>query len=191
MSAVRILAVAGSLRSESYNRALLQAAADAPPPGVEVHVFARLREVPLFDEDAEHPPPPGVARLRREVAAADALLIATPEYNQSVPGVVKNMIDWLSRGEPGLAGKPVAVTGATPGPWGTRIAQTVLRQMLLSCQALVLPAPTLFVRDAGALLDGDGRLQDAVTVARLRDLVEALAAWSAAVGVPRHRVLAG
>lgn len=183
---VRILAVAGSLRRHSHNQALLRAAAELAPENVDVFVYEGLDTVPVFNEDLENAPldPPGVVGLRRELARSDALLIATPEYNQAAPGVVKNLIDWLSRGEgdEGLTGLPVAVTGATTGPWGTRIAQTMVRQMLVSVQAAVLSRPTLFVADVTSLLDGAGELADPETRARLRDLVTSLAEWARLVG---------
>lgn len=174
-----VLAIPGSLRKESFNRSLLTAAAMLAPPGMELTVYDGLATVPMFNEDLEHPCPNGVARLRRAVASSDGLLIATPEYNQSVPGVVKNMVDWLSRsdGPKGLAGRPVAVTGATTGPWGTRISQTMLRQMLTSTQALVLPEPTLFVREAESVFDDERNLVDEETRGRLRGLLMSFDRW--------------
>lgn len=159
---IRVLSIPGSLRRDSYNRSLLEAAAAMPPPGMAMTVYDALGNVPVFNEDLERPTPRGVARLREAVASSDGLLIATPEYNQSVPGVVKNMIDWLSRskGRAGLEGKPVAVTGVTTGPWGTRLAQTMVRQILISTQALVLSQPTLFLRDAEQLFNEDRTLSD-------------------------------
>jgi chromate reductase len=185
---VSILGIAGSLRRRSHNRAVLEATVRRAPDSVEITVFDGLETIPLFNEDLEAPfDPDGVLRLRQAVAAADGLLISTPEYNQSVPGIVKNMIDWLSRGEPdaGLAGKPVAVTGATTGPWGTRISQTVLRQMLHSTQALVLPAPTLYIAGVETLLDGEGRLVDETTLDRLEALLVSFADWIRLVGRDR------
>jgi chromate reductase len=129
----------------------------------------------VFNEDLEAESPPGVVTLRQAVRRADGLLLATPEYNQSVPGVVKNMIDWLSR-EEDLSGLPVAVIGASTGPWGTRIAQTHLRQMLLSVQAVVMSDPTLFVPHVEALLD-DGELVDPHTSRRLEKVVSSFADW--------------
>jgi chromate reductase len=175
----RITAIPGSLRRDSYNRSLAEAAVTLAPRGVSLTVYDALDTVPVFNEDLEHPPPPGVASLRDAVALSDGLLIATPEYNQSVPGVVKNMIDWLSRsdGPDGLLGKPVAVTGVTTGPWGTRIAQTLLRQMLTSTQAVVLPQPTLFLRDAEVLFGADRRLTDETTRQRLHELLVSFDQW--------------
>lgn len=173
---VRILGVAGSLRRDSHNRAMLRAASRLAPEGVTVEVYDGLETVPVFNEDLEADPPSGVIALRRALARSDGLLIATPEYNQSVPGVVKNMIDWLSR-EEALSGLPVAVIGASTGPWGTRIAQTSLRQMLLSVQAVVMSDPTLFVPQVEALLGDDGELGDPETSRRLQGVVTAFADW--------------
>lgn len=176
---VHVLAIPGSLRRESYNRSVVEAAVSLAPPVMSITVYESLDLVPVFNEDVENPPPAGVARLRNAVASADGLLFATPEYNQSMPGVVKNVIDWLSRsdGAEGLAGKPVAVTGITTGPWGTRLAQTQLRQVLTSTQALVLSQPTLFLRDAATLFDHQRRLVDMVTARRLEEFLVSFERW--------------
>lgn len=193
LRSMNILAIPGSLRRESYNRSLLRAAVEVAPENAIVTVYDDLATVPVFNEDLEKPgqDPPGVRRLRRAVASADGILISTPEYNQSVPGVVKNAVDWLSRSGPGegLAGRPVAVTGATTGPWGTRISQTLLRQMLLSVQALVLPQPTLFVPCAETIFDQSGRLSDQTTRALLGDLVTSFADWIRLVSPSKGLVL--
>lgn len=118
--------------------------------------------------------------------AADGLLIATPEYNQSLPGVLKNVIDWLSRSDSaqGLAGKPVAVIGATTGPWGTRLAQAQLRQILIACQSLLLPGPALFVHAARGAFDEAGRLIDSEIRDRLGGVVDGLVEWIRLVSRP-------
>ncbi len=178
---LRILAIPGSLRRDSYNKALLHAASEVAPVGIEIDVYERLEEVPLFNGDvADIGAPEGVEALRQAIADSDALLISTPEYNQAVPGVVKNMIDWLSLGESheSLEGKPIAVTGITTGPWGTRLAQTMLRQMLVSSQAMLLPQPFLYLRGAETLFDEAGRLRDDQTRVRLAELVTALGEWA-------------
>jgi chromate reductase len=112
------------------------------------------------------------------------LLISTPEYNQSIPGGVKNLIDWLSRFDPaqGLAGRPVAVTGVTTGPWGTRIAQTILRQVLLSSGSLVLPGPHLFIANGRSMFDDDGSMIDSDLRSRLENLLASFADWIRLVG---------
>jgi chromate reductase len=182
-SRLRVLAIAGSLRRDSYNRALLQAAASLAPPALSIDCFDGLADVPMFDEDleAEGPArdPAGVIALRRRVSAADALLIATPEYNQSIPGVLKNAIDWLSRDRPEavLAGKPVAILGATAGRWGTRLAQAALRHTLYATEAQVMPAPSVFLADAASLFDAGGALTDPRARAAIRALVEAFGFW--------------
>ena len=141
-----------------------------------------MTEIPLFNEDlemGESHSPEAVARLARRIAEADGLLIATPEYNQSIPGVVKNTIDWLSRpvGNEVLEGKPVAVIGATAGPWGTRIAQSVLRHTLTATGALVLPQPQLYVPGAERLFSREGNLLDDALGNRLGKLLSAFERW--------------
>ncbi len=188
---VRILGLAGSLRRHSYNRGLLLAAVELAPVGMQVRLDENLRAIPLFDEDLEEETaggPPPVRALRDEVAAADGLLVATPEYNQSIPGVLKNAVDWLSREAPGevLAGKPVAIVGATSGRWGTRLAQSALRQTLHATGALVLPSPNLYAATAASLFDDDGRLGDVGTRQQLAAVLAAFAAWIETVA-PRGR----
>jgi chromate reductase len=189
---ISILAIPGSLRRHSYNRGLLRAAAELGAPTAVIDIFDALETVPVFNEDLEGAPddPPGVVRLRSALVAADGLLIATPEYNQSVPGVVKNTIDWLSRGAPDqtLARLPVAITGATTGPWGTRLAQTQLRQMLASVGALVMPAPMLFIAGVDSLFE-QGQLTDPETRSRLGELVASFAEWTRLVGERRRQSL--
>jgi chromate reductase, NAD(P)H dehydrogenase (quinone) len=177
-----ILAIPGSLRRRSFNRGLLEAAVESAPAGMTIALYDALASLPPFDEDLERETgggPEPVRRLRGLVRTADGLLIATPEYNQSLPGVLKNAIDWLSRAAPDevLAGKPVAVVGATPGRWGTRLAQAALRQVLHATEALALPVPTLFVRDAAQLFDASGRLTDEPTRAALRVLLSSFDRW--------------
>ena len=183
---LRLLGLAGSLRTRSFNRSLLEAGRELTPAGTTITVYEHLADIPPFNEDLEANPPLGVTRLRQALQAADGLLIATPEYNQSLPGVLKNVIDWLSRSDPaqGLAGKPVAVIGATTGPWGTRLAQTQLRQILIACQALLLPSPALYVHDALAAFDETGRLIDHEIRDRLGGVIDALVDWIRLVSRP-------
>lgn len=187
MEPFKLLTVAGSLRRDSHNRALLCAAEQCAPPGVVVD-HADIRGVPAFDEDREPVDAGGaaVASLRSAVAAADAVLLATPEYNQSLPGVLKNAVDWLSRPAPDrvLAGKPVGVVGVTSGPWGTRYAQQTLRHVLGATGCLVMASPMLFVRHAGEMFEG-ATLVDEDTRGQLAEVVAALVAWSRAVGPER------
>jgi chromate reductase len=178
----RLLALPGSLRRRSCNRRLLAAAVELAPPGVDVRVYDDLAAIPPFDEDLEQETgggPAAVLRLRGEVMAADGLLVATPEYNQSIPGVLKNVLDWLSREAPRpvLDGKPAAVVGATAGRWGTRLAQMAVRHVLYATGALVLPAPALYAAGAERLFDDAGRLSDPATRAQLAAVLAAFAAW--------------
>jgi chromate reductase, NAD(P)H dehydrogenase (quinone) len=177
----KVLALPGSLRRDSYNRRLLEAAVDLAPTGMAIAIYPDLASIPLFNEDLERADGglEAVRRLRTEVAAADALLIATPEYNQSIPGVLKNAIDWLSRPDPieVLEGKVVSVIGASSGPWGTRLAQSALRQVLHATGAYVLPGPALFLRDAERMFDADGSLVDGPTRERLAAVLAGLAGW--------------
>lgn len=178
---LRILGLAGSLRRASWNRRLLHAAAaTSTPAGCAMEVYDALATVPLFDEDLELATPegpPGVRALRAAIAAADGLVIATPEYNHALPGVLKNALDWLSRGHSVLADLPVAVLGASSGPWGTRLAQASLRQVLHTCGSLVMPSPTLFVAQAEHRFDPHGSLRDPALQASLSQFMEAFAAW--------------
>lgn len=161
--------MAGSLRKDSWNRRLLRLAADIAPATMAVRLYDELGTIPLFNEDLETPPPPSVAALRQEVRQADALLIATPEYNWSIPGVLKNAIDWLSRPpDEVLVRKPVAILGASAGRWGTRLAQAALRQVLTATESMVMPSPALFVREA--------RIDDS-TRADLQIFLAAFADW--------------
>lgn len=189
----RVLCLPGSLRRDSWNRRLLQAAVAQAPTTLQLDVYGALATVPLFDEDLEQREaagPAGVQTLRAAVAAADGLVIATPEYNHAMPGVLKNALDWLSRNSPAgdvLAEKPVAVLGASSGPWGTRLAQASLRQVLHACGALVMPAPTLFVAGAASRFDTDGTLTDPATAQSLQGFMLAFERWMARVAPPLAR----
>ncbi|MFC5435545.1 NADPH-dependent FMN reductase [Rhodanobacter umsongensis] len=182
-----VLCLAGSLRRDSWNRRLLGVAAAHAPATLHLDVCGGLAAVPMFDEDLEqHEPdgPAGVRSLRASVAAADGLIIATPEYNHAMPGVLKNALDWLSRESPQgevLVEKPVAVFGASAGPWGTRLAQASLRQVLHTCGALVMPAPTLFIANAAARFDENAALVDPATAESLQRFVLAFEQWMARV----------
>jgi chromate reductase, NAD(P)H dehydrogenase (quinone) len=158
---MRILGIAGSLRRASYNRALLEAARQLAPDGMQI-VVANLAPIPLYnaDTDADGVRPVEVDRLKRDVADADGLLIATPEYNHSVPGVLQNAIDWASR--PGLrsplAGKPAAIIGASIGAFGGARAQQQLKLVLLSTLAVLMPHPGVVVGQAPEKFDASGAL---------------------------------
>jgi chromate reductase len=175
-SVTRILAISGSLRERSYNRALLRAAEELAPAGVKIEEVD-LSPIPFYDGDLEAVgDPEPVAELRAAVAEADALLIATPEYNRGTSGVLKNAIDWLSR--PALASvlrwKPVAVMGTSTGRGGTRRAQQQVRDALLYPGAIVLEEPEVALPVAWEHFDEDGRLVDEKTRDSIRGLLEGL-----------------
>jgi chromate reductase len=168
---VSIVGFAGSLRENSYNRALLNAAVELVPEGASLEVF-ELDGIPLFNQDFEGDMPDVVKGLKSAVRKADALLIATPEYNYSVPGVLKNAIDWASRpySDNSFDGKPVALMGASPGMFGTVRAQYHLRQVLVSLNMHAVNRPEVFVGLAREKFDASGNLTDEKTeelVARL------------------------
>jgi chromate reductase len=177
---LRILGIAGSLRRASFNRGLLRAAIEVAPAGITVTTHD-LHDLPMFDADVEADgDPASVVALKRAIASADALLIATPEYNHCIPGVLKNAIDWASRPfrTSVLGGKPVAIMGAATGRGGTARAQAQLRDGLTFTNSLVLPLPELLVPLAAEKFDEDGDLIDQATRVEVRDLLVALAAWS-------------
>ena len=174
---MRLLAISGSLRSGSYNTALLRAAAADIPPEVEFVVWSGLADIPAYDEDIDTTPPPlPVAALRAEIERADAVLISTPEYNASVPGALKNALDWVSRpyATNVLRNKRVAVIGASTGLFGALAAQAELRKVLKAMGASVLegafPVPV-----AHTAFTAEGRLREPeLALALLRTLDELL-----------------
>jgi chromate reductase, NAD(P)H dehydrogenase (quinone) len=175
---VRILAISGSLRAGSYNTSLLRAAAELAPIGVEVELYDGLASLPHYDADLDvEPAPAAVQDLRDRVAAADALLIATPEYNGSMPGPLKNAIDWASRPYPesSLRNKPAAISGVTVTAYGAMWAQTELRRVLGLAGTRVV-GEELPVAQAPEHFDVDGRLTDPDLRARLIEHLELLAA---------------
>jgi chromate reductase, NAD(P)H dehydrogenase (quinone) len=174
---VRILGISGSLRADSHNGRLLDAAGREMPAGVRFEVWDGLRDVPPYDEDLDTPEPPReVARLRDAIARADALLIATPEYNSSIPGCLKNAIDWASRprAESPLRFKPVAVMGATTGSFGAVWAQAELRKVLGSAGARVVDGEVALAHAHDGFAE-DGSLRDEGLHQQLHELVGLLA----------------
>ena len=180
--ALRILGISGSLRRGSHNASLLRAAAKLLPPGVELEVFDGLRELPPYDADRDvQPADPAVALLREAIASTDGVLIATPEFNGSVPGVLKNALDWASRPFPdsALRGKPVAVIGASTGLFGAVWAQAETRKVLGIIGADVIEHE-LPVGQAETAFSEGGGLVDVEQQAVLSDLVHVLAARAGA-----------
>ena len=195
MKLMRVLTLAGSLRSGSYNQRLLAAAAELAPASLSLHHYEGLAAVPMFNEDLEAVAfPAAVRELSQAIHASDALLIATPEYNQSIPGVLKNALDWLSRPacDGVLQGKVVGIVGVTPGLWGTRFAQAALRHVLFATESLVAPGAALFLRDAARLFDAHGKLQDPAAREALRRYLGEFASGlqgRRALAVPEHAAL--
>jgi chromate reductase len=188
---MRILGIPGSLRQDSHNRRLLLEAAELLPGGVEFQLFTELKTVPPFDEDDEADVPVAVDRLRQTIAAADALLFATPEYNASIPGQLKNAVDWASRpaGAAVLFGKPVAVIGASTGGFGAVWAQADLQKVLTTAGARVVEGQVV-VPHAHLRLAEHGRLLDDVLVGEVEELVRTLVAEArrSREGPPRRSV---
>jgi chromate reductase len=176
---IKVLAFAGSLRKASYNRALLAAAVGAAPEGMTIEPFDLLR-LPLYNGDVEAAgDPEGVAAFKAAIAAADGVLIVTPEYNHGVPGVTKNAVDWASRPprDAPLNGKPVGIIGASPGLTGTARGQSQLRQAFEFTNSYCMPQPELLVFKAHEKFDPEGRLTDETTAKYLAGYLAAFAVW--------------
>jgi chromate reductase len=174
---MKVLGISGSLREGSYNMALLRQAAELLPPGVELELYRDLKRVPPYDEDDDGPQEPAtVHELRAAISDADALLIATPEYNSSIPGQLKNALDWASRplGEAALKNKPVAVIGASQGMFGAVWAQAELRKVLGASGARVI-GDELPIAHAHEAFDDDGRLRSDELREALAGLLDQLA----------------
>ncbi len=178
----KILAFAGSLRAHSYNRGLIRIAQEVAPEGIDVHSFD-ISSIPLYNEDVQKQgDPEPVKEFKEAIRAADAVLIATPEYNYSVPGVLKNAVDWASRPPQSspLKKKPAALMGASGGPWGTTRAQLALRQSFVFTETLVLPKPELYITNGRERFDDEGNLKEGEEQIkeRVAEVMTALAAWA-------------
>jgi len=178
-SKIRVLGFAGSLRKDSYNKMLLNAAVELKPDNVELETFD-LEGIPLFNQDQEEQPPKRVKEFKEKIKAADAILIVTPEYNYSVPGVLKNAIDWASRpyGDNVFDEKPVAVMSASEGMLGGARAQYHLRQTLISLNMHPLNRPEVIVSQIDEKIDVDGKVVDEKTRKKIGKVLEALVAWT-------------
>jgi chromate reductase len=161
MSKLSILAVPGSLRKASYNHAALKAAQRLVPPDAELEIF-ELHGIPPFNEDEEKTPPERVSEFKKKIREADAILFATPEYNYSIPGVLKNAIDWASRpyGDSAWNGKPAAIMGASAGAYGTLRAQYHLRQSFVFLNIQPVQQPEVLIGPASKKFDAEGNLTD-------------------------------
>ena len=176
---IRILGIAGSLRRESYNRAALRAATQLVPTGSSLEIF-ELEGIPLFNQDDERNPPTKVVEFKQSIRQADAILIVTPEYNYSIPGVLKNAIDWATRpyGDNAWTGKPAAILGASVGPFGTVRAQNHLRQILSALNVFLVNQPEVLIGDAGTKFDAQGNLTDERTKEFITKLLVNLVEWT-------------
>jgi NAD(P)H-dependent FMN reductase len=178
-----IVGLCGSLRRGSFNLMLLRAAVDAAPPGTSIETES-IREIPLYDGDveAEQGLPHAVQRLKDRIAASDGLLIVTPEYNNSIPGVLKNAVDWLSRPPADVArvfrGRPVAVMGATPGQGGTALSQAAWLPVLRTLGMRPWFEGRVQIPAAAKAFDSDGRITDPATRDRIRVFIEGFAAFA-------------
>ena len=179
MENINILGIAGSLRQSSYNRAALRAAKSLIPDNAVLNIF-ELDGIPGFNQDDEQNPPERVVELKKRVLAADAILFVTPEYNYSIPGVLKNAIDWASRpyGESVWNGKPAAIMGASIGTLGTARAQYHLRQCCVFLNMFPLNNPEVMIPNAADRFDADGKLVDDKSRQLIAQLLQSLVAWT-------------
>jgi chromate reductase len=180
---IKILGIPGSLRKASYNRALLRAAGQLLPAGAVLETF-ELDGIPPFNQDDEKNPPPRVAEFKARIRASDAILFVTPEYNYSVPGVLKNAIDWASRpyGDSAWQGKPAALMGASPGTLGTARAQYHLRQILVTLDMPTVNQPEVMIAKAADRFDAQGELRDETSRQLVGRLLEALVTLARRLG---------
>src|SRR5919205_1335526 len=185
---IRILGIAGSLRRESYNRAALRAATQLVAQDATLDIF-ELDGIPGFSQDEEQHPPAKVVELKRRVREADAVLLVTPEYNYSVPGVLKNAIDWASRpyGDSAWSGKPAAIMGASIGAIGTARAQYHLRQTFVFLNMFPVNQPEVMIANASERFDAQGNLTDDETKEFIRQLLQNLVEWTRRIGQPQGR----
>lgn len=176
---VKILGIAGSLRKDSYNRLALKAAQALAPDETEIEIFD-IDGIPLFNQDEEHKPSPKVLEFKKKIRAADAILLVTPEYNYSIPGVLKNAIDAASRpyGDSAWHGKPVAIMGASVGVLGTARAQYHLRQIFVFLNMYAVNQPEVMIANASQKFDNEGNLTDDVAANLITLLLTNLRDWT-------------
>jgi chromate reductase len=181
-----ILGIVGSLRRESYNRSVLRAAAQLAPAGATIEEF-QLDGIPAYNQDEEQHPPVTVMEFKRRIRAADALLFVTPEHNYSIPGVLKNAIDWASRprGDSAWSGKPAAIMGASMGAIGTARAQYHLRQVFVFLNIYALNQPEVLIGNAAERFDAQGSLRDETSRELIRQLLQNLVDWRDLLRGPR------
>jgi chromate reductase len=185
---VKILGIAGSLRKGSYNRAALRAAKQLAPENAAIEIF-ELNDIPPYNSDNENPQPKTILEFKNKIRTADAILFVTPEYNYSIPGVLKNAIDWASRpyGDSAWEGKPVGIMGASTGMIGSARAQYHLRQTFVFLNMFALNRPEIMIANAADKFDGDGNLTDSSTRERIKEFIEALINWSVKHNMLQHQ----
>jgi len=174
-----ILGFAGSLRKNSYNKALLRAAAELVPKGTKLEIFD-LEGIPPFNQDLEYNMPERAKEFKARIKAADAILIATPEHNYSIPGVLKNAIDWASRpyDDNSFDGKPAAIMSASTGTLGGARAQYHLRQVFVFLNMYPINRPEVMLPNASENIDEDGRIKNETTLRLMRELLGNLVVWT-------------
>jgi len=180
MTQLTILGITGSLRAGSFNMHALKAAQELCPEGAKIDIFEELGHIPLYNQDLENSPPAAVVELKSRLRAADAVLFATPEYNFSVPGVLKNAIDWASRpyGDNSFQGKPAAIIGASTSLLGTARAQYHLRQVMVFLDMHPVNAPEVMIAMANDRFDEHGKLTDKDSQKFITQLLENLMSWT-------------
>jgi len=174
----KIAVIVGSIRRDSINRKLAEALTKLAKPGTQF-TFAKIDDLPLFSQDLEPSPPPSVTRLKGEIEGAGGVLIVTPEYNRSIPGVLKNAIDWASRpyGKNSFNGKPTAAIGASMGSVGTAAAQQHLRSILGYLNVILMGQPEGYIAFKQGLIDADGKITNEGTRKFLQGYVDAFSGW--------------
>src|ERR1051325_8294469 len=180
---IRILGIAGSLRRKSYNRAALKAAQQLAPEDAVIETFD-IEGIPPFSEDDERQPPAKVVEFKKRIREADAILFVTPEYKYSIPGVLKNAIDWASRpyGDSAWRGKPAAIMGASSGRLGTARAQYHLRQVMVFLNMFPINQPEVMIGNASQRFDAEGNLTDEQDRKSVRQLLQNLVEWARRIG---------
>lgn len=174
----KVLVIVGSLRKESFNKKLALALEKLEHPQLQF-IFARIDDIPLYNQDLDGNLPASVVRLKKEIIEADGILLVTPEYNRGIPGVLKNMIDWGSRpyGQNSWSKKRVAMVGTSPSSVATAVAQSQLRSVMVGISATVLGQPEMYIQYKEDLIDGQGNFTDESTKKFMQSFLERLAQW--------------